>query len=293
LPAADPADARQRILGPESQAYPVSGPPSIGRATRAKLILRTTRFGADLPMRVLLNGCILGETRGGTATFEVPSSALIGRDDAEVALVSPAEGAWLLCNRAELIIGEAKRRLYRVARWDPVHGGIGGEPGITRLCLGWIPPETLGEPMARFLGKDLGLRGQRGVFTPGGTVQTGPEFSLDVEGALCDWQVPSADPRAFGGAARCWFGPEAVTLSLTPKDNAPYRVTLYILDFDRNRRAMQVSVENALGDVDVRPATADETDRGVSLTWDAQGPITASIRKTAGYNAVLSAVLID
>ena len=44
--------------------------------------------------------------------------------------------------------------------------------------------------------------------------------------------------------ATCWFGNDAVFCVLTPPDAQPYRVSLYVLDYDRNGRANRIELSD-------------------------------------------------
>ena len=124
-------------------------------------------------------------------------------------------------------------------------------------------------------------------------------YSLELRhGQPFLWAPTSNDPRvpeAPAGPRRstCWFADQTVSLAVTPPDTRPYRLALYLLDWDRNKRAMEVALTGELGALDAQQATIEETDRGVYLRWTVTGPITIEVRKTAGYNAVISGVFVD
>ena len=81
---------------------------------------------------------------------------------------------------------------------------------------------------------------------------------------------------------------------VTPPHEQPYQLTVYLLDFDRNGRAIEAIVEDDFGTfVDRQKATVEETARGVYLTWTVTGAVTMTLRKLAGFNVVASGVFID
>ena len=82
-------------------------------------------------------------------------------------------------------------------------------------------------------------------------------------------------------------------LRVAPPDAAPYRLTLYVLDHNRNRRAMDVVLSDDFAQLDARPIAVQETDGGVYLSWQVTGPVNIELKKTAGFNAVLSGVFVD
>jgi hypothetical protein len=110
-----------------------------------------------------------------------------------------------------------------------------------------------------------------------------------------DGRVPlsSAEPTA-GRRAACWTAVQKFGLTLVAPDALPYRLTVYLLDYDRNGRAEQASITGRDGTVlDTQTAEAVATGDGVYLSWIVTGAIGLEISKTAGFNTVASAVFID
>ena len=70
-------------------------------------------------------------------------------------------------------------------------------------------------------------------------------------------------------------------------------MTVYVLDFDHNGRALEAEVLDAEGLLDRQVASRQETSGGVYLTWVVSGKVNLVLRKTAGYNATVSGVFID
>lgn len=76
-----------------------------------------------------------------------------------------------------------------------------------------------------------------------------------------------------GRSATCWYQQDALAFAVTPPDNKPYKLTVCLLDFDRNDRRMEVSIqetENALGD---QAVSRQEAANGVYLTWTVTGKV--------------------
>jgi hypothetical protein len=116
--------------------------------------------------------------------------------------------------------------------------------------------------------------------------------AIRADGPPAGATAPATAPSA--SRAACWFAPQAFDLAIQPPNDKPYRLTLYLLDFDRNGRAQQVELADEIwGPLDAQQVSTDETARGIYLTWTVTGPVVAEVRKLAGYNAVASAVFID
>jgi hypothetical protein len=228
-----------------------------------------------------------------------------------VRLATAAEGTWLVVEEIRLLARVSEAAGAIVARWTPDTGRVEGRgPADLRLTLDWCPPEEIALSSARFATRDCETRGDwtgklgaRAAWIPHGSQQ--PEqngYRLEViAGKPFTWAPAVDDPRVLrSGATRdgdrrstCWFEPSAVSLSLTPPDREPYRLTAYLLDYDRNGRAMEVSLAGALGPLDARRVSAAESGKGIHLTWEVRGPVRVYVRKRAGYNAVISGVFVD
>ena len=123
----------------------------------------------------------------------------------------------------------------------------------------------------------------------------------EVDGAAYAWDTGTSDPRALespgaGVTARkatCWFGDEAVSCVLTPPDAQPYRLSLYVLDYDRNGRANRIELSDEERVLATSEASVQENAQGIYLSWDGSGPVRVKLTKKAGFNATLSGVFID
>lgn len=144
-----------------------------------------------------------------------------------------------------------------------------------------------------------GKYGSLAAWIAGTKIESANGFSLTTTAPGHDWGAAAADARVPAlpvGAtgpkhAACWTTADQFTLHVGAPPNRPYRLTVHLLDHDHNGRAMQVSVKSADGTLyDRQTATAGETATGVYLTWKVTGPARVKVRKTAGMNAVVSAV---
>ena len=133
---------------------------------------------------------------------------------------------------------------------------------------------------------------------------TRPDSKLSLTLVFEVW-AKSADPAdgrvlacPTGGnssrRAACWTSPEKFGLTVRAPDAKPYRLTAYLLDYDRNGRTHQVTLTRGDGALlDAQNADAAATANGVYLSWTVTGSVELEVTKTAGFNAVASAVFVD
>jgi hypothetical protein len=176
----------------------------------------------------------------------------------------------------------------------------------------WTPPPLLPVPAAAtFAARDTrsggawrGKYGAVAAWFPHGP--TGPQngYQLKVRYAVpYKWCVDEKSPVVLelppGAAhkryAACWTAQHSFTLSVTPPGTGPYRLTVYLMDYDiHDARALEAIVKARGGKVlDSRPATIEEAAKGIYFTWTVSGPVDLVIRKTRGVNAAASGVFID
>ncbi|MCY3020968.1 MAG: hypothetical protein NTW87_18280 [Planctomycetota bacterium] len=104
-----------------------------------------------------------------------------------------------------------------------------------------------------------------------------------------DKRVPQPPKDDADAPATCWYNGETFSLVVTPPDDKPYKVTLYVMDYDHQSRVVEI-VDPAKQTLEV---TSAETDGGIFLTWVVEKAVTFEVRKKEGPNGVVSAVLID
>jgi hypothetical protein len=104
-----------------------------------------------------------------------------------------------------------------------------------------------------------------------------------------DKRVPQPSKDGADSPATCWYAGETFSLVVTPPDDKPYKVTLYVMDYDHQSRVMEI------GDPakQTQEITSEQTDGGIYFTWVVEKAATFEIRKKDGPNAVVSAVFID
>ena len=155
---------------------------------------------------------------------------------------------------------------------------------------------------AKTAGAWKGKYGTRAAWLPnvsGMEAQAG--YRLEVDGTAFAWDGATSDPRALESPgvgvtnrqATCWFGNEAVSCVLTPPDAQPYRVTLYVLDYDRNGRANRIELSDEASVLATCETSKQENGQGTYLSLSVTGPVRVKLTKKAGFNAALSGVFID
>jgi hypothetical protein len=104
-----------------------------------------------------------------------------------------------------------------------------------------------------------------------------------------DKRVPQPPKDGADSPATCWYNGDSFSLVVTPPDDKPYKVTLYVMDYDHQQRAMEV-VDPAK---QTHELSTQETDGGICLTWIVEKAATFEVRKKEGPNGVVSGVFID
>ncbi|MBN1417132.1 MAG: hypothetical protein JXP34_00035 [Planctomycetes bacterium] len=261
--------------------------PSIGSVRSLEIVVAGTQVGpAPDPVAP------------GAARTPVPCPSGELPEAPPVARISRScEGAWLAVEKVRAIATRTDSRRFVVARWSPDRGGVSGSATDHALALDWCEPEEIIPPTARFISFDRATRGawrgrygSRSAWIPNtGSPDAQEGFTLAVEtGAAFNWPAREGARRTT-----CWHAIPSVEFAVAPPDRTPYRLTLYIIDYDRNGRAMEVSIAGEFGALDTRPVTTEDSREGIYATWLVSGPVSIAVRKTAGYNAVVSGVFID
>jgi hypothetical protein len=177
-----------------------------------------------------------------------------------------------------------------------------------RLPLAWSVAD-LPAATAHFDAKDAQSAGHwkkrigsRGAWIPGLVGDT-PQNGLRVEvlnGEVFRWPASLGvdsrvleHPREPDAQPTCWFANDGLSLRVVPPDAEPYRLTLYVLDYDRNGRAMEIALSDEFASLSTEHVSTEETAGGIYLTWTASGTVNVELKKKAGYNSVLSGVFLD
>jgi hypothetical protein len=172
-----------------------------------------------------------------------------------------------------------------------------------RLQIRVLPPGAEEAASVRFVGLDEKTQGDwRGKYGSLGRDVVGVERSLpsDVQIDWFDagtwtWAERTDEPRALaaegtGRIAACRYAGELVLdVEVLAKSR---RVTLYYVDWDRQRAKQTFSVRNEDG----TPLDQREVGKlagGCYLTWEVRGRVQITIGHTGGPNAVVSGLFID
>jgi uncharacterized protein (DUF2147 family) len=100
-------------------------------------------------------------------------------------------------------------------------------------------------------------------------------------------------PQNAAPQPTCWFANDQLRLRITAPTAEPYRLSLYVMDFDRNGRAAHVTLSDEFAPLTATDVSAADAANGVYLTWTVRGNVYVALEKTAGFNVVLSGVFID
>jgi hypothetical protein len=249
----------------------------------------------------------LGPLTGTSGSFPLTGVTLEGAPPV-VRLVTGDDGTWFVPEGIELLARQDEEKTLRIARWSPrVSSTAGGSVRDLNLHLRWIRPEEVVTATAFFHTTDATTQGDwKGRY--GGrarwiaaVTETEPQngYALSVQGQSFTWNTAVNDTRVLAppqdGARRstCWFDTPALSLEVTPPDRRPYRLTAYVLDFDRHGRQMELTVLDDGEILDRREVSSDAAGGGVYLTWTVTGPVRLRSRAVRGQNTVISAIFID
>lgn len=269
-----------------------------------ELLIRGAMVGSGGPVRAYLDGRLLGDLVDGQQSWPIAPDLVHG--GACLELRRGDEGAWYVPDAIE-IHERVRPEVWRLAQaWGPGEAAEQPSRWVTRLALHAPPPGSgAGRTAARpaLAPSSIAAPGRTATFLPQRTPLSSGGYALRVSGAPYTWAAASADPRlprlAGEGLdqpvpATCWFDPEAVALHVTPPDARPYRLTLYLLDYDRHGRVASARVGDAMGLL-APGATVFERahGEGALLTWLVTGPVWVDVRNLKGLNTTVSGVFVD
>lgn len=112
------------------------------------------------------------------------------------------------------------------------------------------------------------------------------------------WAPPTTDPRATqtgpGTSSRiasCFYSSGSFSLDINLTDGQSHQVALYMLDWDSTARAQTVQVSDAASGTILDTRTVASFHNGQYLVWNLTGHVKITFTRTAGMNAVASALL--
>jgi hypothetical protein len=294
-----------------AQAKPLLARPELGELKSGRIKVRGTHLGEKGKVTISVNESILGTlSEGGDGCAWQPPANGLPDEPPTVSLTCGDEGTWFLVEAVDLLAQRQDGKWVYVASWTPSEPAVSSDKeGEMTYRLHWRETEELVPSTARYEGRDSktagawkGKYGTRAAWIPnvsGMEAQAG--CRLEVDGAAFAWDSGTSDPRALespgvGVSARmatCWFGNDAVSCVLTPHDAQPYRVSLYVLDYDRNGRANRIELSDEGQVLASCETSVQENAQGTYLSWSVTGPVRVKLTKKAGFNVTLSGVLID
>ena len=313
---ADHAEARRATVRESLLAKPSSAPSVTARPQplpdgRLRLRLTGAHVGTAATMAVLINDVKAGHLaeHENRAVFDWTAPRPLECPPC-VTLVAADEGTWFVPERLEVLAPQLHANAQRIAAWQ-LGMAVAPQSTATRLCLplAWnvsdIPAAT-----ARWVEQDIQSAGHwkqrvgsRGAWIPGIVGDDTAQFGTRVEvlrGEVFRWPTPAGpDARALehpqqpDTQATCWFADDRLQVRVVPPDTQPYRLSLYLLDYDRNGRAVEIVLSDEFAALSTAQVSATESAGGVYVTWMASGPVHVELKKTAGYNVVLSGVFVD
>jgi hypothetical protein len=160
---------------------------------------------------------------------------------------------------------------------------------------------------ATFMGLDSMTQGAwAGVYGTKGYVLAQEGTSLPVGTTVVPgghanwtWAGSTSDPRALRkttGADRIaatWYSGSSFTIAVNPGDGTAHRMALYLLDWDNLARGQRIDVVDAATGAVLDTRTATGFTGGQYWVWTVTGAVQFRLTRTAGANAVVSAVFID
>jgi hypothetical protein len=161
---------------------------------------------------------------------------------------------------------------------------------------------TVGRRDTKTAGAWPGKYGTIAAWLAGHKIDPANDFSLRTSAPVYVWGRADATRRVLAlpsgqtgsKVAACWTTADQFTMSVAAPPGRSYRLTVYVLDYDHNKRGMEITVKSRDGKVcDRQNATIEETGEGIYLSWEVSGPVTIKARKTEGFNAVVSGVFVD
>ncbi|MGA2662196.1 MAG: hypothetical protein ABSH34_32350 [Verrucomicrobiota bacterium] len=285
--------------------------PDLGDVKLGRIKVRGTHLGAPGKVTVSRDESLLGALPEGENGFgwPIPVGGLASEPPV-VSLTCGDEGTWFLVEAIDFLVQQPDGKWVYAASWTPSEPVVSsGKDGAWTYRLHWRQPEELVPSTARYEGRDSktagAWKGKYGVCAAWIANVNGMEpqngYRLQVDGAAFAWDSAALDARALeppgaGMAARqatCWFGTDAVCCVVTPPDAKPYRVSIYLFDYDRNGRANRIQVSDEARVLDSCEISAQQNGQGTYISWTVTGPVRVKLTKKAGFNVTLSGVLID
>src|SRR5262245_3329086 len=164
------------------------------------------------------------------------------------------------------------------------------------------PPQT----SATFVGTDTTTRGTwKGVYGAGGFTLANdgtslPSYATVSQQGMLSWTYSttttdvSALQRATqpGRIAADWYG-DTFAIDVNIVDGVKHQISLYLLDWDSNKRRQTIDVIDAATGTVLDSRNASKFQNGQYWIWTVTGHVVIRVTRTAGASAVVSGLFFD
>jgi hypothetical protein len=219
--------------------------------------------------------------------------------------VSTAEDSGLLWTKLTL----AADALVKGQRYRAVASAVGQDGTKMRRPFEWgfVAEGPLPPPTAKFLGVDTDSQGKwrqrygslAYLLAKGPTSKPDWFSCIPSMATMKTWAEHSDDVRAperpdsGDGLASCWYHASEWWHNLDIQNGLPYRVSLYLLDWERAGRSQTVEVRDGKSQAVLDTREVPHFAEGVYLLYEMSGPLKVYCRKKAGPDSVVSGVFLD
>jgi hypothetical protein len=146
----------------------------------------------------------------------------------------------------------------------------------------------------------LGVYGRQGYTLAQGTSSLPAYATVTLTGqAAWTWAASTAVVRALQRPAATdrfaagWYNSTTFSIDVNLTDGLTHQVAVYAVDWDSTTRAERIDVVDAVSGAVLNSRTVTAFNGGQYLVWNLRGHVKLRVTRTAGSNAVLSAVMFD
>ena len=180
--------------------------------------------------------------------------------------------------------------------------------GVSRSATVIVNPAPAGTPAsAAFVRADSATKGSwKGVYAAEGytianhatQLPAGVQISPTGGALTHTWATTTTDVRALqyaagtGRVASAWYHATSLQFDINLTDGKQHHVAVYGLDFDNLARAQRVEVVDSLTGAVLDTRQMNNLSSGEYLVWQITGHVLIRVIRTAGPNAVISAVFL-
>ncbi len=189
----------------------------------------------------------------------------------------------------------------------PAYYALQTRLGGTRATGSPTPTPVTVTASANFVGQDgtsegnwKGTYGSQAYWLDNDLENLPSYVSLSSNASTWVWAASTSDPRALQKAssttdrvAAAWYNASQWALDLYLLDGQPHKVSVYAVDFDNGGRSESVDVVDAASGVVLDHRSLSSFTNGDYLSWTVTGHVQVRATRTAGANAVMSALFVD